>query len=143
MHLRWPVWGGRARHRSRPRVAQAIQAARAIQTNQASQATSGVWVGHIQGSEAREQRSLVSYAVRRRRAAAGLSPALLRATARVARASGRQPAEVWAEALYDWLIGNDQAAEEMAARPVVIPPDPRRTRAWQSIDATLGDLRAS
>jgi hypothetical protein len=72
----------------------------------------------------------------------GLPPTLLRATARAARAGGRQPADVWAEALHAWLIGAEPGREE-AGRPTLIPPDPRRTRAWLSIDATLGELRAS
>ena len=140
MKLRWPVWGGRAMHRSRPRVAQAIQAARAAEAGQATQA---VWAGRVWSGAVREPRTLVSYSVQSRRAEVGLSTTLLRATARAARASGRQPAEVWAEALRDWLIGTELRTEEAAHHAVLIPPDPRRTRAWRTIDATLGELRAS
>jgi hypothetical protein len=121
-------------------VALAIQAAQAAQTGQA---TPAAWAGRVWSGAAREPRTLASYHVQSRRAEAGLSPTLLRATALAARASGRQPAEVWAEALRDWLLGADLRTEAAAHYPVLIPSDPRRTRAWRTIDATLGELRAS
>ncbi|HEV2239110.1 MAG TPA: hypothetical protein VGR57_20815, partial [Ktedonobacterales bacterium] len=71
---------------------------------------------------------------------------LIRATARAARASGRQPAEVWSEALSDWLAGRDamdaprEAAEE---RPLLSLVSARRGETWRAIEATLGELRAS
>jgi hypothetical protein len=138
MRLRWPVWGGRTSHRSRPRVAQAVRAARA------AQATSG--------AEARAPWGAMSLAVSvaggmagtagQTHATAGLSPSLLWATARAARATGRQPADVWAEALQRWLAERESTDDESDGRAVRVALDARRALAWRAIDATLGELRA-
>jgi hypothetical protein len=122
MRLKWPVWGGRPSRRSRPRVAQAIRAARAAQVDPTAQVRPG-WSARAMESE--------------------VSPLLLHATARVARASGRQPAEVWAEALQHWLAAYEPATGVSAVDTMRVVPDGRRVRAWQAIDATLGELRAS
>lgn len=160
MGLRWPVWGmRRGATRSQSRVALAVQAARAAHTAPVAQARLGwsVWdaelglpvadltTGAVRAELVQAQAAqadLVRAEAARRRAGAGLSPALLRATARAARASGREPAEVWAEALTGWLAQRDEetAAAEQLAR---MAGDARRTRAWQVIDTTLGELRAS
>jgi hypothetical protein len=73
----------------------------------------------------------------------GLSPELIRATARAARASGRQPAEVWSEALSDWLAGRESQREAAEERPLLSLVSSRRSETWRAIEATLGELRAS
>ena len=78
MRLAWPVWGRRAAPRSRPRVAQAIQAARVAQT----------------------ARVVPSY-------------------------------------LAVYIVGSD------GITPARGPFDARRASAWQAIDSTLRELRAS
>jgi hypothetical protein len=140
MRLVWPVWGRRAPQRarprvqSRPRVALAAQAARAALLTAPAPLRSAAWApGNRVGMPAF---SVVGAA---RPQGTGLSPDLIRATAHAARASGRQPAEVWSEALSDWLAGLE-AAEE---RPLLSLVTARRAQTWQAIEATLGDLRAS
>jgi hypothetical protein len=140
MRLRWPAWGGQAARRSRPRVAQAIQAARAVQMTQPAQSA---WAGGGWSVDARELGGLIRYSARSQRAGTGLSPTLLRATARVARAGGLRPDEVWAEALRDWLVVRELTEDEPVGHQARVSPDLRRTLAWQAIDATLGELRAS
>jgi hypothetical protein len=66
---------------------------------------------------------------------------LVWAAAPAAPASGREPAEVWAEAFGAWLAGPGSLAT--AAQAPSRAADPRRRHAWQAIDATLGQLRAS
>jgi hypothetical protein len=139
MRFQWPAWGGRDARRSRPRVAQAIQAARTVQ---ASEAVSAARVGGVWGMESAAPRVPVMLAgisgpLRHERAV--VSPALLWATAQAARETGRQPADIWTEALSAWLIDRDTEEEQ----PVRSPFDARRSQAWQAIDATLGELRAS
>lgn len=80
MRLMWPVWGRRATPRSRPRVAQAIQAARTAEL---------MPVAH-------------SY-------------------------------------LAVYLVASDA----LAPAPARSPFDGRRASAWQAIDSTLRELRAS
>jgi hypothetical protein len=135
MRLMWPVWGGRASQRSRPRVTLAVQAARAALLTGPAPSRPAVWARSIRvgmpasGAGERAARPLGT----------GLSPDLIRATARAARASGRQPTEVWSEALSDWLAGREAADE----RPLLSLVTARRTQTWQAIEATLGELRAS
>ncbi len=74
-----------------------------------------------------------------RRAKRGLSPDLLWATARAARDSGRQPEDVWAEALRDWLAMREPQGG--ASRPRGL--EARRRAIWGEIDDTLERLRAS
>ena len=139
MRFQWPAWGGRGTRRSRPRVAQAIQAARTVQ---ASEAVPLVRVEGVWGREPMLPRRPVVQAgisgplLHER---TGLSSALLWATAQAARESGRQPADIWTEALSAWLIDREAAEQQ----PVRSPFDARRSQAWQAIDATLGELRAS
>lgn len=167
MGLRWPLWGRRRRDHdtsTRPRVALAVQAARAAHAAPIALARRGwsVWDAELglpvadvtagrprmelARAEAGRIEAIRAEAARARaprsRQRAGLSPSLLRATAQAARASGREPAEVWAEALAGWLARReeDAAAAEQVAR---LASDGRRVRAWQMIDATLGELRAS
>ena len=139
MRLRWPVWGGRAAHRSRPRVAQAVRAARAAQTTSGAEARApwgvlslavGAAAGGMAGTAGQAHTT------------AGLAPSLLWATARAARDAGRQPADVWAEALQRWLAERESADDEPDSRGVRVALDARRTLAWRAIDATLGELRA-
>jgi hypothetical protein len=155
MRLWWPVWGGRAARRSarsdgmvtvqrqrgrsasRPRVARAAQAAQAARTGssvQASEDMARVWRARESGP-LRANRHVGQWDD------AGISAGLVWATARAAPVRGRDPAEVWAEALDAWLTGWEQesAAGSFGGRV----PDARRTHAWEAIDATLGQLRAS
>jgi hypothetical protein len=143
MRLVWPMWGGRAAPRSRPRVqsrprvalaAQAARAARAALLSAPAPMGAAAWAPAIRAGT--PALSVVGAA---RPQGTGLSPDLIRATARAARASGRQPAEVWSEALSDWLAGRE-AAEE---RPLLSVLNSRRAQTWQAIEATLGELRAS
>lgn len=139
MRFQWPAWGGRAARRSRPRVAQAIQAARTVEASAAIPMVrvGGVW--EMEPMMPRVSALLTGVSGTIRHSRADVSPALLWATAQAARESGRQPADIWTEALSAWLIDRD-AEEE---RPVRSPFDARRSQAWQGIDATLGELRAS
>lgn len=155
MRLRWPAWGGRAARRSadsdegkavrrrrgrnvsRPRVARAAEAARV------ARATASVDAGDEMARvwRARESGPLWTNRHTSARAEAGLSSSLLWATAHAARASGREPEEIWAEALGAWLTEREQGGMAGARERRV--PDGRRMQTWQAIDATLGQLRAS
>lgn len=160
MKLRWPVPRGRLAHRSRPRVARAIaEAAQAARTTPAPQATPAphrmasvealttgtqvIWAEDLFASPTPFGVFASPHGARERHLAGGVSPSLLWATSRAAQASGRQPEEVWAEALRNWLTVQDLAAAEAAPDQPHERPDPRRERAWRAIDATLHALRAS
>ncbi|HEX9413570.1 MAG TPA: hypothetical protein VF916_08710 [Ktedonobacterales bacterium] len=143
MRLGWPVWGGRAAHRSRPRVAQAIQAARAAHSATAGQPQLAAWVSSVWAETPAIAGAFISERAQLRPAGAGLSPDLVRATARAARASGRPTAEVWSEALRDWLASRGASGDEYGDRPALSLLNPRRAQAWQAIEATMGELRAS
>jgi hypothetical protein len=121
-------------------VALAAQAARTAHLTALAPARSAVWARSIRVG-------MPAIAVAGERAArpqgTGLSPDLIRETARAARASGRQPAEVWSEALSDWLAGRDSQREVADEWPLLSLVNPRRTQTWQAIEATLGELRAS
>ena len=88
------------------------------------------------------ERAAVSGPLRKatRRAQRGLSPDLLWATARAARESGREPEEVWAEALRVWLASRETARDSGTQR--LRASDGRRQRVWTEIDETLEALRA-
>jgi hypothetical protein len=72
-----------------------------------------------------------------------LPQGLLWATWRAARNCGRPPAEVWAEALRNWLTIQALTEEERDGRSAPAYLDARRAQAWQAIDATLSELKAS
>src|SRR5260221_13049727 len=91
MRLGWPVWGGRAAHRSRPRVAQAIQAARAAHSATAGQPQLAAWVSSVWAETPAIAGAFISERAQLRPAGAGLSPDLVRATGRAAAARGRPP----------------------------------------------------
>lgn len=74
-----------------------------------------------------------------RRAKRGLSPDLLWATARAARDAGRQPEDVWAEALRDWLAARESHGGSAHPRG----PEARRRALWGEIDETLDCLRTA
>jgi hypothetical protein len=121
-------------------VALAVQAARAALLTGPAQPRPAVWARTIRvgmpAADLAGERTT-------RGADTGLSPDLIRATARAARASGRQPTEVWSEALSDWLAGRDAQRDAVDERPLLSLVNARRTQTWQAIEATLGDLRAS
>jgi len=73
-----------------------------------------------------------------------MSALLLRMMDDAARASGRDTAEVWAEAAREWLRGRDRHDDEpQPPAPVAAAlAVPRRDQVWCGIDAVLADLRA-
>jgi hypothetical protein len=117
-------------------VAQAARAARAAHLTAPVAAGAAAWA---RGARVGMPAIAVAGARAARAGGTGLSPDLIRATARVARDSGRLPTEIWSEALSDWLAGREAADE----RPLLSLVNPRRTQTWQAIEATLGELRAS
>lgn len=129
---------------SKVRISRAVEAARMAQAGvPAGLGSAGVDVVMLRRMEAVE-RAAVSGPLPKamRRAKRGLSPDLLWATARAARDAGRQPEDVWAEALRDWLAMREPrggAAGELRARG----PEARRRALWGEIDDTLERLRAS
>ncbi|HEY7779141.1 MAG TPA: hypothetical protein VIC85_02910 [Ktedonobacterales bacterium] len=159
MKLRWPVLGGRPAHRSRPLVARAIEEARAAHATPAAQATETthalasaralttgtqvIWAEGLFGNETPFGVFASRHGAAERQLAGGVSPALVWATSRAARESGRAPEDVWSEALRNWLTIQDLAAAEAATDPSLGRLDARRAQAWQAIDATLFALRAS
>lgn len=144
MRLKWPEWTAREPVASRPRVSRAIQAARQAKlTEQTSLgsavALSPVTLPHLDAIE----RAAVTGPLHKasRRARRGLAPDLVWATARAAQQLGRQPEEVWAEALRDWLTARQEPAPAAVAQ-LPRPIDTRRRQAWLTIDETLSALRA-
>ncbi|MGO8948526.1 MAG: hypothetical protein ACLQUY_12875 [Ktedonobacterales bacterium] len=128
---------------SRPRVAQAAEAARhavdiapvslgSARIDSESQAS----LRHFDAME----RAAISGPLHkaRRRARRGLETELIWATARAAQETGRQPEEVWAEALRDWLANREPGT-------ILRPPsfEVRRQQVWRDIELTLAGLRAS
>ena len=126
---------------SRPRVARAVEAARLAQAGvPAGLGSASVDIVMLRRMEVVE-RAAVSGPLPKaiRRAKRGLSPDLLWATARAAREAGRQPEDVWAEALRDWLA--EREPRSSGSRPH--GPEARRHALWGEIDETLERLRAS
>lgn len=141
MRFWWSEWPLPKAPRTRPRVTRAVEAARMAQAGvPRGLGSARVDVAIIHSMEAIE-RAAASGPLKKtaRRAQRGLSPDLLWATARVARESGRQPEEVWAEALRAWLSTQPPQREQSAKRP--IPLDGKRQRIWEEIDETLEALR--
>lgn len=126
----------------RPRVAQAAQAARMAQAG----VVRGIGSARVDVAIAHSmevvERAAVSGPLKKatRRAQRGLSPDLLWATARAARESGREPEEVWAEALRTWLASREADHEQSTRRSRSM--DGKRRRIWEEIDDTLEALRA-
>jgi hypothetical protein len=73
-----------------------------------------------------------------------MSALLMRMMDDAARASGRDAAEVWAEAAREWLRQRDRHDDEpQPPAPVAAAlAVPRRDQVWCGIDAVLADLRA-
>ena len=145
MRLKWPEWTARERVVSRPRVSRAIQAARQARPDaQASLgsaiALSPITLPHLDAIN----RAGVSGPLHKanRRARRGLAPDLVWATARAAQQLGRQPEEIWAEALRDWLTARQESAPAPSATLLPRPIETRRRQVWLSIDETLSALRA-
>ena len=127
--------------KSRPRVARAVEAAHMAQAGvPAGLGSACIDVVMLRRMEVVE-RAAVSGPLPKavRRAKRGLSPDLLWATARAAREAGRQPEDVWAEALRDWLAMREPQEGASRARG----PEARRRALWGEIDDTLDGLRAS
>lgn len=126
---------------SRPRVAQAIQRASEAQAARSSLGSASVDAVSLHYMQAVERAAasgpLTKQARRRER---GLPPELLWQTARVARQAGRQPEEIWAEALSTWLTFH---APEGEATGVPRTVGGRRQATWHEIDKTLRSLRVS
>lgn len=142
MHFWWSEWSLPKAPRTRPRVAQAVAAARMAQAG----ASRGLGSARVDVAIAHSmevvERAAASGPLKKatRRAQRGLSPDLLWATARAARESGREPEEVWAEALRTWLASRETCREQDAKRPRTA--DGKRQRIWEEIDDTLEALRA-
>jgi hypothetical protein len=120
---------------SRPRVARAIEAARLAQAGIVSAPRLASAGRHLAAVE-RAPEGLIAQAVRR--AERGLAPQLVLAAARAAREAGRQPEEIWAEALHDWL-----ALREERSITRLPTTDARRQSVWHDIEDTMQVLRAS
>lgn len=146
MHFWWSEWAlpkaPRTRIATRPRVTQAVAAARMAQAGVSRGLGSARVDVAIAHSMEVVERAAVSGPLKKatRRAQRGLSPDLLWATARAARETGREPEEVWAEALRTWLASRESGRAQDGSRPRSI--DGRRQRIWEEIDDTLEALRA-
>jgi hypothetical protein len=154
--MRWGLAGWRLRQQrthgesrqeshSRPRVAQAAEAARIAQEGvgrSLGSATAGVGV-MLTPVAMQAFTPILAPAFRMEEvevsAGRSLAPELVLATSRAAQALGRAPEEVWAEALRAWL--GSEGLVPRAARPVV--QEVRRAQTWSQIDQTLHELRAS
>jgi hypothetical protein len=154
--MKWGLAGWRLRQQrthgeqrntshSRPRVAQAAEAARVAQEGvgrSLGSATAGAGV-MLTPVAMQAFTPILAPAFRMDTvevsAGRGLAPELVLATSRAAQALGRAPEEVWAEALRAWL--GSEGSVPRAARPVV--QEVRRAHVWSQIDETLHELRAS
>lgn len=141
MRMRWTGWSGRRPEPSRPRVARAMERAQmaqaGVRSGLGSASADGAAGWHFEAVE----RAAATGPLRKaaRRAQRGLNPTLLWATARAARDAGRQPEEVWAEALGNWL-----ALQQADVKPAMLPRtlETRRQTVWRDIEDTLTALRA-
>src|SRR5262249_3908076 len=125
--MRWRLAGWRSRQQatqrnsthSRPRVAQAAEAARIAQESVgrnvgSATAGAGVMLTPVAGPVFTPILTpAFNLDAAEARAGRGLAPELVLATSRVAQALGRSPEEVWAEALRAWL-----GVEGMSARAI-------------------------
>lgn len=134
----------RGRDAMRERVARAVEAARMAQAG----VPAGLGRATADTAMARRMEAAERAAVTgplekaRRRAARGLAPELVWATARAAHEVGRRPEEVWAEALRDWLVSRELVAtSKTSGLPRRV--ETRRQRCWHEIETTLQALRAS
>ena len=143
MSFWWPSHPARRAVHSRPRVARAAQAARAVgelaPVSLGSASVDSEGLASLHHFEAME-RAAISGPLHKsqRRAQRGLETDLIWATARAAQKAGRHPEEVWAEALRDWLANREVLP---APRPVTF--EVRRQQVWNDIEVTLAGLRAS
>lgn len=133
----------RRRDTMRERVARAVEAARLAQAGVPSGLGSASADTVVARRMEAAERAMVTGPLEkaRRRAARGLAPELVWATARVAREVGRRPEEVWAEALHDWLLSRERTVSAASGFSPMI--EPRRQRCWREIETTLQALRAS
>jgi hypothetical protein len=129
---------------SRPRVAQAAEAARIAQEGVGRSLGSATAGAGVMLTPVAMQTFMPILAPAFRMdtvevsAGRGLAPELVLATSRAAQALGRAPEEVWAEALRAWL--GTEGTIPRAARPAV--QEVRRAHVWSQIDETLHELRA-
>lgn len=142
MRMRWTGWPARrVEEQSRPRVAQAVARAHLAQAGVSSGLGSASAAAGASWQFEAIERAAATGPLRKvaRRAQRGLHPTLLWETARAARDAGRQPEEVWAEALGNWLA-LQQVETTHAAMPRTL--ETRRQLAWHDIEETLSVLRA-
>ena len=165
MRWLWSEWGGRVSAQSRPRVANAGQAARLAQLGaldggpralrgrgahdeaslgSAYASTSAAYFAPVAATVAAEAPQWRGHESSEQEdtAAHGATPTLLRATAQVAQTLGRAPEEVWTEALENWLASQREAQASIAT-PRARLREVRRQETWLSIDDTLQALRVS
>ena len=146
MRMRWPAWPGHTEEETRPQVKRAVEEARLAQAGIPRGLGSATVLPGVQWHLEGMQRPTVAAprllreqsAPRRKRRT--LTQQLLWTTARAAQQLGRQPEEVWAEALHNWLAGQE-ALEVPAPRPRGL--ETRRQLVWHDIEATMAALRAS
>jgi hypothetical protein len=149
MTMKWRLAGWRPRQQrnsthSRPRVARAAEAARIAQEGvgrSLGSATAGVGV-MLTPVATPVFAPILTPAFRmdtvEASAGRGLAPELVLATNQAARALGRAPEEVWADALRAWLGVEGSGAR--STRPAI--QEVRRAQTWSQIDETLHELRA-
>jgi hypothetical protein len=153
--MRWGLAGWRLRQQrthgesrqgshSRPRVAQAAEAARIAQEGvgrSLGSATAGAAV-MLTPAAMQAFTPILAPAFRMEEvevsAGRSLAPELVLATSRAAQALGRAPEEVWADALRAWLGVEGSGAR--STRPAI--QEVRRAQTWSQIDETLHELRA-
>ena len=153
--MKWGLVGWRVRQQrthgdrrrqshSRPRVAQAAEAARIAQEGvgrSLGSATAGAGV-MLTPVAMQAFTPILAPAFRMEEvevsAGYGLAPELVLATSRAAQALGRAPEEVWAEALRAWL--GSEGSVPRGTRPAI--QEVRRANVWSQIDETLHELRA-
>lgn len=142
MHFWWSERSLPKAPRTRPRVSQAVAAARMAQAGVSGGLGSARVDVAIAHSMEVVERAAASGPLKKatRRAQRGLSPDLLWATARAAHDSGREPEEVWAEALRAWLASREAPPTPNGTTPH--QTNGRRQRIWEEIDDTLAALRA-
>lgn len=147
------LWSGRSRSRTRPRVANAVEAARlahlsalttrgqmspALSLGSAVVATDQIgWAHAPRVDDERQHRQSTAPA---RREDVGEMGALIERAEQTARNLGRSRAQMWEEALRAWL---ETQGEEPRPAPRPWLFDARRQRAWGEIDQTLSSLRTA
>ena len=155
------LWSGRSRSRTRPRVANAVEAARlaylsaqttrgqmspALSLGSAVVATDQIGWAHTtprasERVDARVDMRVDEQArVAARRDESGEMGALVERAEQTARNLGRSRAQMWEEALRAWL---ETQGEEPRPEPRPWLFEARRQRVWGEIEQTLSSLRTA